>query len=475
MDNPIKVINQKASSLKEDDVEWIVTDLMDHFSSRIYSLSLYAYGSKNGVALSAFKEWSRETLRKGVITFLFKYEHWRLGRSIGPYLATCLKKLADNLKRESDYRKRISIPVCPGCKALGEKEFLVYEGKLLRCPTCTKASNRLEYQKNRTEREEFEYRIRKVFSLHSRKGRRCPDCERFIPESFINCLDNNKVSCPYDNCLWFGIDSELDIMSHPLGMSVNLTVSLNNPIDLSGSSISEMQDFIDANDVGPDIRLEQEEKYNKEFAVVKSVISTQKSRLSDEPMAKVIKKYLMYQAFETLLEQDPAGMVGYLIHGKSLGERPIQCMIFQKYIEIIENTLPFEIITNEGRVEVFSLLDPHLDLFLGISEYHSHVNYKGVIQNNTNEVFDGLKCKGPCFIGFLCDVKDEDDNSLLSEVDYYTFSSVKMKSTVKPNALVKVVHFRIPPHYEMHSLVNLQRSRKKIVSSIRKRLNYELH
>ena len=74
-------------------------------------------------------------------------------------------------------------------------------------------------------------------------------------------------------------------------------------------------------------------------------------------------------------------MIGYLIHGKSLGERPIQSLIFQKYIQLIENHLPFEIMDDEGNlIEVFSLLDPCLNLFLGTSEYNSYVRESGLFQ-----------------------------------------------------------------------------------------------
>lgn len=478
MDNPIKLINARAAKLTEDDVDWIVVELMDHFSGRIHSLATYAYGSERGVALAAFKEYAAQTLRKGVCTFLFKSQHWRTGRSIGPYLSTCLSKLADRLKSDIDFVKKVSIPVCPACKTLGDREFLAYEGRLLRCRICTKESARLESQKDRSSREEFEFRLRRVFSLHSRKGHRCPGCERFIPESFVKATDNGRVSCPYDNCDWFGIESELESMAHPLAQSSGLTVSMNAPISKSADcgvgSETEMGEMFDANEVNPDIRMEQAEKYYKELKIARVVLSTQKSRLERQPRAKVIKKYLMYQAFETLLEQDPAGMISYLIHGKSLGERPIQSLIFQKYVQLIENCLPFDIIDDGEKVEVYSLLDASLNLFLGMSEYQAYVRESGFVANNTHEIFVGSKCNGPCFIGWLCDVTDEDGNSLLSEVEYYTFSSIKMKDTVPQNTLVKVVHFRIPPHYEMYSLVNLQRVRRKVVDSIYKRLHGEV-
>lgn len=479
MDNPIKILDERAHELTDTDIECFIPELMEHFSGKIHSLSTYVYGSEKGVALAAFKEYSLQTLQKGVETFVFKNQHWRSGRSIGPYLATCLSKLADNLKSDINYVKKVSIPVCPACKTFNDREFLVYEGKLLRCPTCTKEHSRLEDKQTRTSREEFQYRIRKIYSLHSRKGRRCPMCERFIPESFIvaSVKNNGRISCPFDTCFWFGIESELEPMVHPLGQNSGVTVSLNVPINNCGGhsrsrwESAEFQDVIDAKEINPDIRMEQEEKWKKELEITNTVLSTQKLRLSKQPMKKVIKKYLMYEAFQILLDYDPAGMIGYLIHGKSIGERPIQSVIFQKYVRLIENRLPFIISGEDGDCEVYSLLDPNLNLFLGMSEFYSHVKDSGFVSNNTHEIFVGAKCNGPCFIGMLCSITDEAGNSLLSEVEYYTFSGIKMKNTVPKNTLVKVVHFRMPPHYEMYSMVLLQRIRRKIVDSIYKRLH----
>ena len=474
--NTIKEINDLAPNLTEDDIDRLVYDLMEHFAGRIHSLSTYVYGSERGVALAAFKEFVQGTLRKGLETFLFKSQHWRTGRSVGPYLGTCLTKLADTLRSDIDFVKKISIPVCPGCKVLGEREFLIYEGALLRCARCAKESDRLESKKTRSDKDEFEYRIRRVFSIHSRKGHRCPGCERFIPESFVKSSGTSRVSCPYDTCTWFGVSSELEIMGHPLGQSSGSTVSLNAPISnqkLCTGTDLEFMDTIDARDISPDIRIEQEQNYNNELKIATSVISTQKSRLEKQPRAKIIKKYLMYQAFETLLEQDPAGMINYLIHGKSLGERPIQSLIFQKYIQLIEDCIPFNIITNEGKVEIYSLLDSELNLFLGMSEFQAHVRESGFVSNNTHEIYVGSKCNGPCFIGWLCDIRDENNVSKLSDVEYYTFSNIKMKQTVPQNTLLTVIHFRIAPHYEMGCLVNLQRVRRKVVDSIYKRIHGE--
>ena len=263
--NPINNINLNAYKIQEGDVDSLVDDLMDHFLPRIHSLSNYVYGANQGVALSAFKEYASTTIQKGLITFLFKSQHWRSGRSVGPYILTCLSKLADSLKSDVDFVKKISIPICPACKMLGEREYLVYDGKMLRCQNCTKESARLELLKTKSSHDEYIYRLRKVFSLHSRKGCHCPECERFIPDSFLKNNDSIRVSCPYDNCDWFGIISDLESMAHPLGLSSGSTVSLNSPITAqkNGSTQVEFQDRLDAHDINPDIKIEQAQKYNR--------------------------------------------------------------------------------------------------------------------------------------------------------------------------------------------------------------------
>lgn len=479
MDNPITRINENASKIEEEDIDLLVDDLMEYYSSKIHMLAARVYGSGTGVPLAAFKCEVEQKLQKGMRTFLFKSQLWKLGRNIGPYLSSCISNLATSLKNEYQHGKKLSVPICPACRALGAKEFLHYEDKMLRCRVCTRESERLGDQKERSSSEEYEYRIRKVFSLHSRKGYKCPDCNRFIPESLI--VGQVRVSCPYDNCTWFGLDSEIELMNHPFDQSSGHTCSLNSGVtgksklssDLLNSGVSESSEFQDLFDIGnidPDIKMYWGDKFKKDLNIVKEVLSLQKSRLSFQGRANSIKKKLMYRAFEILLEQDPVGMLNYLIYGKPVGERPVQSLIFQKYVQLIENNLPLEVRGEDGLVEVYSLLDPNLGLFLGESKFTSHVRDSGFIPNNTHEVFTGTKCNGPCFIGLLCNLTDENNKSLLSDVEYYTFSTIKMNHNTPRNIIVNVTHYRIPPHYEMYSLVLLQRIRRKIVDSVYKRL-----
>jgi hypothetical protein len=199
-------------------------------------------------------------------------------------------------------------------------------------------------------------------------------------------------------------------------------------------------------------------------------MNLQYKRIPTDNCINSFKKRSMYEAYMGFLEEDPAGMINYLLHGKSIGEKPIQSQIFQKYISIIENQLPFILKVNGKEKEFFSLIDDGLNLFLGATDFISHVRESGIVANNTKEIFTGEKCKGPCFIGKLCEITDENGKSLLNEVESYSFANIKMKNTVPERTIVYVYHYYIPPHYEQFSLVNMQRVRAKILDSLWKRL-----
>lgn len=463
--NPVEILDSKASQITIDDIENIVPDLLEHFSGKINKLAAITYGNSNPVGRAAFYEWATKTFKDGGKSFFLAKRHWQQNRSVGPYLSKCLDRLSVTLRTTDFVAQQTCIPVCPACKLLGNKEPLTYHGKLLCCPTCSSESSRLGKIKNRNTHEEFEYRIRKAFSLHSRKGYCCPECKNFIPDSFLG--HNEKVSCLYDNCSWFGLKSSLQIMSHPVGK-----IARNNT-SLDGSGLKEersLYEVINANAIAPDTMMEQWQRIEKELAMTREVMNLQYKRCSEDNSVNSFKKRSMYEAYIAFLEEDPAAMINYLLHGKSVGEKPIQSQIFQKYISIIENQLPLVLTVNGKEKEFFSLIDDGLDLFLGATDFISHVRESGIVANNTKEIFTGEKCKGPCFIGHLCEITDEKGNSLLSEVESYSFANIKMKPTVPERTIVCVYHYYLYPHYEMGSVTSLQRTRRKILDSLWKRL-----
>lgn len=491
----IKKINEHAPNATEEELDlWIVPELISHYSNKISWLATKAYGHSavgSSVASLAFKERAKAEIRSATNTFLFKSEHWKTGRDINSYLITCLNRLADRINWDSDNVKKYNSPICPGCKNLGNRQFLTTEDKLWKCDYCFTEANRLpdeikilkdKPKKLKQDRQNillFESRLRmhRAFAVHSRKGYRCMDCVRFIPESLNGEFG---ISCPYADCKFFGKIEELELMIHPVGMAQRSMLSLNQKSNAKeGKSSSEWQDFVESDNINPDIHMEIHETFKFEFDQLNEVISEQiKSVKRINSAGTLMQKLVMYEAYQKMLIEYPEEMVSYLVHRKQASDFPIQARIFQEYAKMMQESLPYTIIRGEDRYDVCSLTDPNIQLFTGVSEFEATIRDDYSIPNNTVERYiGGLKFKdyGPCFIGMLIDIVDiKNKKSLINNVKNYTFCEINMNTKeVELGTKVLVKHFRIPSHYETFGLVYLQRTRKKIVDSVYYRLNHK--
>jgi hypothetical protein len=169
-------------------------------------------------------------------------------------------------------------------------------------------------------------------------------------------------------------------------------------------------------------------------------------------------------------------MVSYLVHRKQSADFPIQAKIFQEYVRLMQNALPCTIIRGNKEYEIVSLMDPNISLFEGISVFDAAVRSDHTIPNNTVETYTGgrkFKDYGPCFIGLVIDVIDRrtkdaesEGKSIRDKVTDYSFVQIKVSDDVSPGTPVTVKHYRMASHYEMGSLVYLQRIRKRLVDSV---------
>lgn len=479
----ITKINEKAESLKEQDLnEWIIPELMIFYQPKIDSHAQRVYGSVSGnVARNSFRETAKATLYNGLNTFLFKSQHWQSGRDINTYLLTCLKRLADQVFWDQSSAKRAYILVCPGCRELGVKMFLVSESRVWRCTNCTTEYDRLadDIKKNKNAANIVSLRARmqfhKIFALHSRRGYRCgePSCSRFIPETL-----NGKfgIQCPYPDCDFFGKVDELQVMSHPSALTHRQMVSLNKPMNCVGGegSTSELQDFFKAEELPTDEKIVLEQSFKNEYSILLSVIDQQITSVkrTNSNVTK-IQKLLMYEAFKSMCKKNPEEMVSYLVHLKQNTDIPIQVRIFQEYISLIEDILPFTIEKDGNKIDIISINDPYLSLFTGLSVFDAVVKNDGSIPNNTVETYTGsrkYKMFGPCFLGKLIDIVNKSTGkSIMDNIKGYSF--VQIESSLPPGTIVTVSHYRIPSHYEMGSLVHLQRIRRHLVDKIYFRLH----
>lgn len=484
--NIIEFLNLEAQNINESHLDWVVEESLNFFDDKISKLANKAYGVSDQISKSSFKEQSKEELKKAICTFLFTHKHYLSGRDIHSYLLTVLNRLSDRIRWDITSAKKINIPICPGCKHLGFKEFLHTENKSLRCQRCTLEFDRINEEILQCKKMNLNYsrlennlNILKAFSLHSKKGFKCPDCTKFIPASLLN--NNNTISCPYNDCFYFGDISNLENMSHPLGLSIRNDISLSSPIkslknNSSDGDASSLENLIKNDQVDVDTEISIKQEYVKEYQILLDVIKNQMTRLkSKNTSSTFLQKYLMYEAYLKMLYNFPEEMISYLVHLKQCTEFPIQSKIFQEYVKLIEDRMPISLMKGNERIDILSLTDPNLCLFTGLSKFNAVVDKNNCIPNNTIETYTGgrkMKYRGPCFLGKVLDIKDTEKNiSIIHNMKQHSFVQIEMDKNIEPGALVEVTHFRILPHYEIGSLVYLQRIRRKIVDSVYLRIH----
>lgn len=494
-ENIINKITKQAEYLSEEDLDaWIVPELNKYYSDKISWLAKKAYGYDavgSSVASLAFKERAKAEIRSAANTFLFKSEHWKTGRDINSYLLTCLKRLADRINCDNDNIKKYNSLICPACKNIGNRVFLTAHDKLWKCESCFTEAGRLPSEINilkdkpkklKQDKQNillFESRLRmhRAFAVHSKKGYRCTDCVRFIPES-----SNGEfgISCPFADCKFFGNIEELEIMLHPVGMAQRSMLSLNassNPNNKNNSC--EIQDLIAGNSINPDVHMEIHETFQFEYQQLSEVIDEQiRSVKRVNSAGTLMQKLVMYEAYQRMIKEYPEEMISYLVHRKQASDFPLQARIFQEYAKMMQESLPYTIVRGEDRYDVCSLTDPNIQLFAGVSEFDATIRDNFSIPNNTVESYiGGVKFKdyGPCFIGMLIDIVDiKNKKSILDNVKNYSFCEINMNpNEVEVGTKVLVKHFRLNSHFEIGALTYLQRTRKKIVDSVYYRINHK--
>lgn len=458
--NPIiEKINKFAAFLSEEDINgWVIMELLDFFKSKINYFASQIYGANNIIAPKSFTIIASEALKNALKTFLLEKEYWKDGRDIAPYLYSVLNKTYFVEKKAIEGSKTYTALMCPACRFLKKREFLLPHGKLWKCDTCS-ALLENEFDISRTR-----YLLYKAFAVHSRHGWRCPHCYNFIPQSLET---KYGVSCPYPGCYFYGTTDKLQVISHPAGQTKRIQYSLT-AADRDASNFGRQGD-IPSNEISTDSYLEVNEKIFYELDVLKEVIREQIKYIeNNSTVGTLMQKKLMYEAFQIMLEKYPHEMVRYLAHQKYIKEFPIMARIFQEYCKLVQNNLPCTLYKIGKSYEITSLADPVLYLFDGISEFDAFVGLEGLIPNKTKEIYVGGRSfinYGPCFIGMLLGVSVE-GKSILSNVIEYGFNSIKVDGTIPVGTQVHIKHYRIPSHYEIGSLIFLQRIRKRIVASV---------
>lgn len=412
-------------------VEQFIKD--NNSNLRIMCSKHYANGD---IAFASFKKEIVPVLTNACIQFV-NANH--LSVQLKPYLIAVIL----NFFKKENITKLQTQYVCPGCRYFKEDTILIYK-HIFKCDICAAKLKTAQVQKD--------INFFSTFATHNRKGFRCPDCTRFIPRSTTNYT---TVFCPYYDCCFVGEAQKLEEMRHPIIQSKINIVELDTTNDVAGIIKSDSQ-------------LELKEDFKLKLETLKEVTQSQINSLYyNGTDSTLMHKLCMYQAFMNLMNRCPEDMISYLVlltHNGGMQHR-----LFQEYVSILENKIPFTFKKGGKMYRVTSLLDDSLHIFDGISIFDATVTDKNSIKNLTSEFYVGGR-KGtyakPYYIGKLLDIIDiEKSCSIIEDVKEYSFSKIKLNKTpIGTN--VRVSHLRVPPHYQMGGMAYLNRIRKKIVDKV---------
>jgi len=438
------------------DISILVDQFISEYKPGIENLHRIHFKTNDELSLRAHIAELTEELITGAITFLNKE---RPLEELNPYLFYIVNAFFKKIAYSTiitQAKTTTTEYICPGCLYLGKTNQIVYFNNMFRCDSCS-----YELKENACDQKKVDFF--KTFYKHNKNGYRCNDCNRFIPNPFRG---DTTIICPYFDCCYVGSCDDLKGMRHPIIKVSKEVVELDKP-QQSGNT---MHEAIAANHIDAHTHMEVEQDIASKIKLLKEIIGDQRNSVIYSSSDFTIKhKDCIYAAFGNLLQKYPTDMVGYLV-GDSMGYSGLQCKIFQEYIRLLEEALPFSFKKKKKVYTVDSLLDENICLFDGISNFDGVVNENGVIKNGTTEFYIGGR-KGaitkPYYIGKLLFVRDRRTKDILNDkVVEYTFSLIKMRD-VKPRTKVSITHLRVKPHYQMGGMAHVNRIRKKIVERVK--------
>ena len=429
------------------DVDTLINAFIKKHQQGIVTMQRIHLRDTNEISIRALIEELTEELRTGCVTFINKNDEMEELDSYLFYIANAFyKKKATataQVKKKTNY-------MCPGCLFLNKSNPVISLNKIFKCDECE-----TELKLATDPKSSMFYR---TFFRHNKNGYHCQDCDRFIPHP----IDESPiVSCPYYDCIFVGSWLSLKRMHHPTAQSNIECLSL----DFSKEGGSSFKDMIASDDVNALSRLEIKEELENKIISLREIIDSQRNTIPySSSDFTVIHKSLAYQAFDNLIKKFPSEMISYLLEQSRSGG--FQHKVFQEYIRLLEESLPFSFKKNKKVYKIETLLDNNINLFDGISMFEATISDKLSIKNNTKEFYIGGRKAAytkPYYIGKLLSAEERNNKkSLIDFVKEYSFSNIKMKD-VAPGTEVIVTHLRVPPHYQMGGMVYINRVRKKIV------------
>ena len=432
-----------VENASDTSIEEYTSYFIDNNKTSLNNLCYDLYKDTSNVSLSAFHKVIHGEIKKACYSFV---NNNHTSDHIDAYLFSSINKTIKSIKNEDKH----SVYVCPGCKYNNKLEILKPTGKKLSCNLCKNALVSVK--------DKWEETFYSTFSEHSRRGFRCPECYNFIPDT-----DYSFVSCPYPNCIFVGNVLDLKTARHPF-IKANLEIPILNdrePGRWATAGFDNIKSF--------DTEIVIKNDIDEYLHILNNCIDEQMKTIQwKSNNSTLVSKICMYNAFKKIIDKYPEEMISYLVLlNKNVR---MQHKIFQEFVGLLEEKIPFSYKKNGKMYEVKSLFDENLCIFDGISEFNAVVNNKNEIPNSIKELYVGGRkgsyCK-PYYIGKLLDVVDiVSYENLLPFVKEYSFFKIKMDENIEQGKKVFVRCGRICPHYQMQGMTYLNRIRRAIVDRV---------
>jgi len=321
--------------------------------------------------------------------------------------------------------------------------------------------------KEKIKRLQFKLDCLKAFYNHSPKGFKCSECGKFIPNSY------DGIRCPYPKCREYIDRDNIVEKKHPVTFGKRQFVYINNTINKHGNDQKEFSErYCDTNGNAYDL-LSMEEERAKEIMMINDIITKQKK--ANGNTRKIPIKACMYDAFSVVLKELPDEMTKYLVNGGQNGDVSIQAIIFQTFVEIIESKLPIVVFMKGVQVKIEDVLDSRLHIFNGRRKFTNFLDHNLIVKKRSQiRIENGVEIedKSNHFIGKIISITDSKGNDIKHLIDSYSFSNIKMRSSeyLKPAEDITIEYYSLKPSYTMGSMIHLQRIKKKISDSIKKKV-----
>lgn len=415
-------------------IERFAKDFIDRSNNTLKALCFSAYKDNGKVSMDAFREMVFEEVKTALYSFANNSKNPKF---VEAYLFAVIHKLIKAMNNET---KR-NVYVCPACRYMSKLEILTSTSSKLVCNGCKNALNNTKHK--------WEDKFYSTFAEHNKKGFVCGDCENFIP-------DNGKeiVSCPYPKCIFVGNTNSLKGMRHP-HIKANMEISTENDLFQDNRSL--------------DAELVIKDDINRYLEVLNECIDAQINLLHYKcNNSTIVSRLCMYNAFRNMVDQYPNEMISSLVLLNR--NTKFQHKIFQEFVRLLEEKIPFTYESNKKHYIVSSLLDDNLCIFDGISEFNATISEKFEIPNLTQELYIGSRsgyyCR-PYYIGKVIEVRDIDSNvEITNHIKQYDFFKIVMNKEAKIGSNVLVKTYRIKSHYSMGGMSYLNKTRRAIVDRV---------